>query len=63
MKNLPVMVTGMMQKRDDVHDKAYSEHGHLRGTYSRSDLAYQENYTKEIVKSDQLSNGFKKKLS
>ncbi len=62
LKNLLVMVTDMVQKRDGIHYKVYSKNRHLSGTYSRSDLEYQENYTKEIVKSDQLNNGFTKKL-
>ncbi len=44
VKNLPVMVTGLVYKRDGVRYKVCCKHGHLTGTYSRSEVAYRKNY-------------------
>jgi hypothetical protein len=64
VNNLPVMVNAMMKKRDGTCYKVCSKHhGHLTGTYSRSELAYWKKYTIEIVKIDQSNDRFEKKLS
>jgi len=63
VKNLPVMVTDLVYKRDGVRYKVCSKHGHLTGTYSRLEVAYRKNYTKEIVKIDPSMEDFKNKLS
>jgi hypothetical protein len=63
VKNLPAMVTDVVHKREGVCCKVCSRHGHLAGTFSRSELAYKKNYTKEILKFDSSMEEFKKKLS
>jgi hypothetical protein len=40
VKNLPIMVTDVVHKREGVRYKVCSRHGHLAGTFSRSELAY-----------------------
>jgi hypothetical protein len=40
VKNLPVMITAAVLKRDDIGYKVCSKHGHLTGTFSRSEVAY-----------------------
>jgi hypothetical protein len=63
VKNLPVMITDLVYKRDGVCYKMSSKHGHLTGTFSRSEVAYRKNYSKEIIKNDPSSEDFKNKLS
>ncbi len=63
IKNLPVMFTELVYKRDGVRYKVYSKHGHLSGTLSRSEVAYRKNYNKEIVKIDPTSEDLENKLS
>ncbi len=63
MKNLPVMVTDVVHKREGVCYTVCSRHGHLAGTFSRSELAYRKKYTKEILKIDFSMQEFKKELS
>ncbi len=51
VKNLPVMDTAVLKKRDGICSNACSKHHeHLTGTYisNRSELAYWKKYTKEI---------------
>ncbi len=38
LKNLPVTITDMVHKRDGVCYKPCNRHGHLAGTFSRSEL-------------------------
>jgi hypothetical protein len=63
VKNLPVMITESVYKRDGVRYKVCSKHGHLTGTFSRFEVAYRRKYNKDIVKIDPSSEGFKEKLS
>jgi len=63
VKNLPVMVTAAVPKRDGIRYKVCSKHGHLTGTFSRSEVAYRKNYSKEILKIDPSIEDFKSKLS
>ena len=63
VKNLPVMITAAVPKRDVIRYKVCSKHGHLTGTFSRSEVAYRKNYSKEILKIDSSMQEFKSKLS
>ena len=63
VKNLPVMVTEVAYKRQGVRYKVCSRHGHLAGTFSRSEVAHRKNYTKDILKIDSSVEDFKKKLT
>jgi hypothetical protein len=63
VKNLPVMVTDVVHKRKGVRYKVCSRHGHLAGTFSRSELAYRNYYTKEILKIDSSMADYKQKLT
>jgi hypothetical protein len=63
LKNLPVMVTAAVPKRDGIRYKVCSKHGHLTGTFSRSEVAYRKNYTKEILRIDPTIEDFQTGLS
>ncbi len=63
VKNLPVMITELVYKREGVRYKVCSKHGHITGTFSRFKVAYRRNYNKDITKIDLSSEGFKEKLS
>ncbi len=63
VKNLPVMVTDVVHKRESVRYKVCSRHGHLAGTFSRSELANRKKYTKDILKIDSSMEEFNKKLT
>jgi hypothetical protein len=63
VKNLPVMVTELVHKRDGVRYKVCTKHGHVAGTFSRSEVAYRRHYNKDIVKIDPTIENFKKKLT
>jgi hypothetical protein len=63
IKNLPVMVTELVYKRDGVRYKVCTKHGHVTGTFSRSEIAYRKHYNKDNVKIDPTVESFKNKLS
>ncbi len=63
VKNLPVMITAAAPKRDGIRSKVCSKHGHLTGTFSRSEVAYRKKYSKEILRIDPSIDDFKSKLS
>jgi hypothetical protein len=63
VKNLPVMVTEQVHKRDGVRYNVCTKHGHVTGTFSRSEIAYRKHYNKDIVKIDPTVKSFKNKLT
>jgi len=63
VRNLPVLVTDVVHKREGIRYKVCSRHGNLTGTFSRSELAYRKNYTKEILQIDSSVEEIKKKLT
>jgi hypothetical protein len=63
VRNLPVLVTDVVHKREGICYKVCNRHGNLTGTFSRSELAYRKKYTKEILQIDSSVEEFKKKLT
>ncbi len=63
LKNLPVMVAAAVMKRDGTCYKMCSKHGRLSGTFSRAEVAYRKNYSKEILRIDPTIEDFQTELS